>query len=192
MARGYTLIEVMVTLVILMIMFGAGVPLAHSTIDRSRTAGAATYLSARIGLARLEAIKRSAFVALQFVEKPDGFWFATYVDGNRNGVLSRDIAGGIDYAISPPLRLDQQFPGVVFGIHPDVTGFDPREPFNRSDPIQIGSSSLLSFNPNGSSTAGTIYIRGRQANQFAVRVLGVTARSRVFHFDFQDGKWRTP
>jgi type II secretory pathway pseudopilin PulG len=190
MTRGYTLNELIVTVAILMIMCGAGVPLAHSTIDRSRTAGAATYLSARIALARLEAIKRSAFVALQFLEKPDGFWFTTYVDGNRNGVLTRDIGAGIDYAISPPLRLDQQFPGVVFGIHPAVIGFDPGEPFNKSDPIQIGNSSLLSFNPNGSSTGGTIYIRGRQANQFAVRILGATARSRVFRFDFQDGKWR--
>ena len=189
---GYTLIELMATTSILTIMLAAAVPLAHSTIDRSRTAGAATYISARIATARMEAVKRSAFVAIQFVRKPDGYWIATYVDGNRNGVLARDIDSGIDFPISTEMRLDQQFPGVEFGIHPAVTAFEPTESMNYSDPIQIGRSTLLSFNPNGSSTAGTLYIRGRQANQYAVRVLGITARWRIFHFDFQDGKWRTP
>ena len=161
-------------------------------IDRSRTSGAAYYISGRIALARMEAIKRSTFMAIQFVKKSDGYWFRTYLDGNRNGVLSRDIDRGIDRPITTELRLDQQFPNVTFGIHPDVTGFVPGEAFNRSDPIQIGNSTLMSFNPNGSSTAGTLYIRGQRANQFAVRVLGTTARSRIFHFDFQGGQWRTP
>jgi prepilin-type N-terminal cleavage/methylation domain-containing protein len=189
---GYTLIELMATTSILTIMLAAAVPLAHSTVDRSRTAGAATYVAARIASARMEAVKRSAFVAIQFVNKIDGYWFATYVDGNRNGVLARDISAGIDFPIGTEMRLDQQFPGVEFGIHPLTKSFNPLESLNYSDPIQIGRSALLSFNPNGSSTAGTLYIRGRHANQYAVRVLGVTARWRIFHFDFQDEKWRTP
>ena len=60
------------------------------------------------------------------------------------------------------------------------------------DPIQIGSSTLLSFNPNGSCTSGTVFIRGSGAHQFAVRVLGTTARTRILRFDFQGGTWRTP
>lgn len=192
MARGHTFFELMTAMTILAVMFAAAAPFANSMIDRSRTAAAAYYLSSRIALARMEAIKRSTFVAIQFVNRSDGYWFRTYIDGNRNGVLTRDINRGIDRPITTELRLDQQFPYVTFGIYPEVTGFTPGEAFNHSDPIQIGNSTLMSFNPNGSSTAGTLYIRGQRANQFAVRVLGTTARSRIFHFDFQGGKWITP
>jgi type II secretory pathway pseudopilin PulG len=192
MAAGYTFIETLAALMIAGIMFGATVSLAFSMIDRSRTSAAASFMSARIALTRMEAVKRSAFVAIQFVGKSDGYWFRTYLDGNHNGVLSKDIIRGVDRPLSPELRLDQQFPGVTFGIHPEVSGLDPAEAFDRSDPVQIGSSTLMSFNPNGSSTSGTLFIRGLRANQFAVRVLGTTARARIFHFDFQDGKWRTP
>ena len=138
------------------------------------------------------AVKRSTFVALQFVLKPDGYWFRLYQDGNRNGVLARDISRGVDPPVGVDERLDRQFPGVTFGICAGVTPVVPGDAFNASDPIQIGSSSLMSFNPNGSSTAGTLYIRGRCPNQFAVRVLGVTARARIFHFDVADSQWRTP
>lgn len=192
MSRGYTLLEMLVAMTILVIMAGAAVPFAHASVDRSRASGAASYLSSRIALARLEAVKRSSFVAIQFVEKPDGYWFTTYIDGNRNGVLARDIARGVDRPISTEETLDRQFPGVMFGIDPNVTNVDPGEAFDVSDPIQIGNSTLLSFNPNGSATAGTVYIRGQRANQFAVRILGTTGRTRILQFNFQDGRWRIP
>jgi hypothetical protein len=181
----------MTALTIAVIMFGAAVPLTHSTIDRSRASAAASYMSSRIALARMDAVKRSAFVAIRFLKKSDGYWFGTFLDGNHNGVLTADITRGIDRPISTDVRLDQHFPGVIFGIHPDVTSLDPGQALDRNDPIQIGSSTLLSFNPNGSSTSGTVFIKGLHANQFAVRVLGTTARTRVFRFDFQDGTWRT-
>lgn len=192
MSRGYSLIEVLVVMALVVIVAGAAIPFAHASIDRSRTEGAAGYMAGRLMLARFEAVNRSAFVAIQFVQKTDGYWFRSYVDGNGNGVLGRDISRGTDRPLGPELRLDQQFPGVRFGICPGVTAVVPGDPFDASDPIQIGQSTVMSFNPNGSSTAGTLYIRGTRANQFAVRVLGVTARSRIFRFDFQDGKWRMP
>jgi type II secretory pathway pseudopilin PulG len=191
-SRGYTLIELVTVIAMIIVISSAAVSFAHSMIDRSRTSAAASYMSSRIALARFEAVRRSAFVAIQFVNTPDGYRFRTYLDGNRNGVLSRDIARGIDRPITTELRLDQEFPGIAFGIYPGVTAIDPGETMNASDPIQIGNSTLMSFNPNGSCTAGTLYIRGPRANQFAVRVLGVTGRSRILHFDFQEQKWRTP
>lgn len=193
MSRGYTLLEALAAMMIFVTVAGAAVPLAHNSVDRARASAAATYMAGRIALARLEAVKRSRFVAIQFVfvNETDGYRFRSYVDGNRNGVLARDISRGIDPPISAEERLDSHFSGVVFGICPSVTNVDPGEPFDRSDPIQIGRSTLMSFNPNGSATSGTLFIRGRQTNQYAVRVLGVTSRTRVLRFDFQDGTWRT-
>jgi hypothetical protein len=165
--------------------------LAYGGLDRARAAAAARYVAARLANARFEAVKRSAFVAIRFTQDASGYWLRTYVDGNGNGVLSADIGTGIDPPISTPERLDYHFSGVTFGIQPNVTGLDPGEPFNSADPIQIGASTLLSFNPNGSSTPGTLFICGRRASQFAVRVLGTTGRTRVFRFSFEEGVWRS-
>ncbi len=96
--------------------------------------------------------------------------------------------GGIDIAITANERLDYHFTGIKFGIQPNVTGIDPG-PFNASDPIQIGGSSLLSFSPTGSCTSGTLFIHGLQGHQFAVRVLGVTGRTRVLEFNFETTSW---
>jgi hypothetical protein len=140
--------------------------------------------------ARFEAVRRSAYVAIQFVQRSDGFWLRSFVDGNRNGVLSGDITRGIDTPITTDERLDHHFSGITFGILPNVTGLDPGQPFNTADPVQIGSSTLLSFSPLGSSTSGTLFIRGQRGTQFAVRVLGATGRTRTFEFYFGESRWQ--
>ena len=187
-SNGYSLLEMLMAMTLMVIVGGAGVPLAHSSVDRSRAAGAAGYVAGRMALARLEAVRRSAYVAIRFRSQSDGYWLQSYVDGNRNGVRSADIAQGVDLPITANERLDFHFSGVEFGIQPGVTGIDPG-PFNASDPIQIGSSTLLSFGPTGSSTSGTVFIRGLRGTQFAVRVLGATGRTRIFEFNVGARTW---
>ena len=188
--RGYSLLEVLLAMTIMVIVAGAAIPLAYSSVDRSRTVAAAGYLAGRMATARFEAVKRSACVAIRFVQQADGYWLQTFADGNRNGVLTRDITTGIDPPLTAIERLDYHFSGVEFGIQPNVIGIDPG-PFNASDPIQIGSSTLLSFSPTGSSTSGTLFIRGLRGNQFAVRVLGATGRTRILEFNFASNLWLT-
>ncbi|HEV3218092.1 MAG TPA: GspH/FimT family pseudopilin [Vicinamibacterales bacterium] len=190
MVRGYSLLEVLLALAFISIVAGTAIPLALSSLDQSRTAAAAAYISSRLMEARFEAVKRSAFVGVQFVRQDDGYWFQTYVDGNGNGVLAGDISLGIDRPLGPAEQLEQRFAGVTFGICPNVTAVMPGYPFNPDDPIQIGPSTVMSFSPNGSSTAGTVYIRGLNLTQFAVTVSGITAQSRIRHFDFGNGQWR--
>jgi hypothetical protein len=47
----------------------------------------------------------------------------------------------------------------------------------------------LSFGPSGGATSGTLYVRGAGAQQYAVRILGATGRSRVLRFDFLARRW---
>jgi prepilin-type N-terminal cleavage/methylation domain-containing protein len=187
-SKGYSLLEVLMALTIIVVIGGAAIPIAHGGIDRSRAAGAARYVAGRLALARFEAVRRSACVAIRFLRQADGYWMQTYVDGNRNGVLAYDIGRGIDLPITAGERLDYHFTGVEFGIQPNVTGIDPG-PFDASDPVQIGSSSFLSFSPAGSSTSGTLFIRNHQGHQFAVRILGATGRTRVLEFNAAHATW---
>jgi prepilin-type N-terminal cleavage/methylation domain-containing protein len=190
MAKGYSLLELLLVLALIAILAGTGIPLVLSSLDQSRTAAAAAYISSRLMEARFEAVKRSVFVGMQFVQTTDGYRFQTYVDGNQNGVLDADISRGIDRPLGPAEQLEQRFTGVTFLICPNVMVVLPGEPLNPGDPIRIGQSTVMSFSPNGSSTAGSVYLCGGKRSQFAVSVLGATARSRIFHFDFGDGKWR--
>jgi hypothetical protein len=55
--------------------------------------------------------------------------------------------------------------------------------------VRLGTSKVLSLNPDGTASSGTLYVHGRDRSQYAVRVLGVTARIRVLKFDFVKGRW---
>jgi prepilin-type N-terminal cleavage/methylation domain-containing protein len=191
-AHGFSLLELVVVIGLTAVLSTTVVSLALSRLDLSRTAGAAWYVAGRMASARMEAAKRSAYVALQFVERDGGYRFAAYLDGNRNGVRTSDIAAGVDRRLGPEERLDQQFPGVGFGICEDVAAVEPGDILDGGDPIRIGRSSLLSFSPDGSATPGTVYIRGLQASQYAVRVLGATGRTRILRFDFHNHRWSGP
>jgi prepilin-type N-terminal cleavage/methylation domain-containing protein len=187
-SKGYSLLEVLVALTIMVVIGGAAIPIANGGIDRSRAAGAARYVAGRMALARFEAVRRSACVAIRFLRQDDGYQMQAYVDGNRNGVLAADVMRGIDVQITAVERLGYSFPGVEFGIQPNVSGIDPG-PFDATDPVQIGSSAFLSFSPTGSSTSGTLFIRNHHGHQFAVRILGATGRTRVLEFNAAHATW---
>jgi hypothetical protein len=104
-----------------------------------------------------------------------------YVDGNRNGVRTRDIERQVDRPIGPAERLGSRFPGVSIGVMPGIE-ID-------ADPVQIGATNVMTFTPLGTATSGTVYVRGRGAVQYAVRVLGATGRTRVLRYDPDTRTW---
>ena len=156
------------------------IPQVLVTIDSSRTSAAARYLSSRLMLARMLAVQRSAAVAIRFDTDARGYRFATYQDGNGNGVRSLDISASVDRELEQPVRLFELFPGVDFVLAVDT------EP---GDPIQLSGTSLLTFTPSGTATSGSVYLRGRDGTQYVVRVLGATGRVRVLRYDTSQGQW---
>jgi len=144
-AGGFTLLDVVFATAIMGILAAIAVPQTMASVDRSRAWAAARYLAGRMALARMQAVGRSATVALRFSDAADGFGFDTFVDGNRNGVRTREIGSGVDRPLDALVQLSEMFPGVVIGLSEDASG----------DPVRTGSSSLVSFTPTGTATSGT-------------------------------------
>jgi prepilin-type N-terminal cleavage/methylation domain-containing protein len=192
MTSGYSLIELIVATTILVILATMAVPIVFYSVEYSRAAAAARYVAGRIGVARLEAVKRSTNVALRFEVQDGHYRFGTYADGNGNGVRNTDITSRIDFPLVPAEYLEAHFSGVTFGLHEGVLPVSADDSLLDGDPIRVGRSDLLSFSPRGSATSGTVYIRGEGRQQFAVRVLGVTGRVNVLRFDFQNRRWTAP
>ena len=152
------------------IVAAAAVPQLTAGVERTRAASAARYLAGRLAFARALAVARSANVAVLLTPDAGTLTSALYVDGNGNGVRTRDIDAGIDPLVAPPVRLADAFPHVVLSLT------DP------SDTLAPETTALLSFTPTGTATSRTLYLRGRDGSQYAVRVLGATGRTRVLRY----------
>lgn len=189
-ASGLSLPEVMTAISISTTVVAVAMPMLLTGLDGFRTAGAARYFAARLAMVRMEAVKRARTVAVRFEPDGEGFRFCVYVDGNRNGVRTSDIAGGTDWRLGDADRLDAHFRNVAFGIAAHVPGVDGEAAGANSDPIRFGQSNLLSYTPLGTSSSGTAYIRSLDGTQYAVRVLGATARTRVLEYRPEERRWR--
>ena len=163
----------------LVLLAAMAVPWVTSGVERARARAAARYLATRMARIRTQAVTRSTTVALRFDASSTGLVVGVYGDGNGNGVRTRDIESGIDRSLEPAVRLEDLFPGVLIAA---ATG-------NDGPAVDLGGSDLLSFTPSGTATSGTISILGRDGSQFAVRVLGSTARIRLLRFDPVSRQW---
>lgn len=183
-APGFSFIELLLVLTVVTILSAAAAPVLLAGVDRVRSVAAARSLAQQCGLARLQALGRARYVALQFTPVGDDFAIQAFADGNRNGVRTAEIGRGIDTPLSAPVRLSADFPGVRIALDPGV-GLG-------TDPVRLSGGALLSFSPDGTATAGTIYVLGRDRTQLAVRVLGVTGRTRVLKYERSTGSWEPP
>jgi type II secretory pathway pseudopilin PulG len=188
-SRGYTLLELLFVSGCVSVLGGIAVPQALTTLDDVRAAGAARYISGRLQRARMEAVMRSADVALRFSQDAAGYSYNVYVDGNRNGVRSADISKGVDRELMPLERLSDHFPGVAFGALPNLPPVDPGGTPPGTDPVRLGSSNMASFSAKGTSSTGTLYIRGKGASQYAVRLFGETGKTRILRFESRTRTW---
>jgi prepilin-type N-terminal cleavage/methylation domain-containing protein len=183
---GFTLPELLLTLACAATITGMAVPILSHALDDFRAGMAARYLASRIRNARMDAIKRATAVALKLEPGTPDYTVIPYADGNGNGVRTADIRRGVDPPVGTPEQLGANFPGVHFGLLDGAVDVDGAA--SGTDGVRIGSSRILTMSPDGTATAGTLYVRGRHA-QYAVRVLGTTGRTRVLKYRTRDRTW---
>jgi len=187
---GTSLIEALLAAAVAVTLGAASVPALLGQRDSLHAAGAARHVAALVHATRAESLKRGVHVALVFLPSGQDFRFATFADGNDDGVRAADIAAGIDRQVSAWMRIGDQFPRAAFGIVPGVADPDSGSTLTGSA-LKLGGSSMLSFGPAGGATSGTLYVRGPADQQYAVRLLGATGRSRLLRFDFGERRWVT-
>lgn len=184
---GLTLIELLLVLAVIVTVGGLAIPFMRNALDDIRTAMAARYVSARVMGVRIEAVKRSMCIGLRFEPAGSDYRYASFADGNGNGVRSSDISSGIDPQLGAFESLRDRVGGVQFGLLagvPDVDGNGN----TGSDGVRIGTARILTVSPNGTATAGTLYVHGRR-RQYAVRILGITGRVRVLQYREGSRQW---
>jgi hypothetical protein len=186
-AEGRTLLEVLLTMAITATVGTVAAASSAAAIDDLRAAVAARHVAGRLASIRVAALRRGASQALRFEAVGSDYMFAPYEDANGNGVRTEEIQRGVDRVTGSFERLSDQFPGVRFELGSGIPDADGVEGTG-ADGVRIGSARILTMGEDGTATSGTLYIRGRRG-QYAVRVLGVTGRTRMLQYDAGTRTW---
>jgi prepilin-type N-terminal cleavage/methylation domain-containing protein len=177
--RGHSLVEMLAAVAIILIMASAAIPHLKAYAVEAHLLAAGRAFKWEFLKARSIAVRSGAQTAIRFESGPRGPSYSLYMDGNRNGVRSTDIAAGTDRRIAGPLELNAGASDVRVGINSGVPAIPPDGGIlDPADPIRFGSSNMVSFSPLGTATPGTFYLAG-EGLQGAVRVTGGTARVRL-------------
>lgn len=175
--EGYSLLEVIVVLGIILTMGAVALPNINGYRQEAALLGAAQNFKSEFMKARSIALKKNTQTAIRFERGESGqVMYATYIDGNSNGVISSDISKGLDVRISGPFRLDAGQLGVEVGVLPNAPA--PEGGPLGSEPVRFGNSRMVSFSTMGTGTPGTFYLRGK-SSMAGVRVTGGSARVRI-------------
>lgn len=141
--------------------------------------------------ARSCAIARNRNVGLKFRKNGPRYEWTLYADGNGNGVLSREIASGVDPEVGVylPWSRNDVLPGIMNGIPvPDPT--TPGRFLDRiDDPIRFNNSDICSFSGMGESTPGSVYLWDGRDRMAVVRVFGATAKVRTLYYRRGEKGW---
>lgn len=192
---GFQLVELLVSLAVLGLLISvAAAPLLRISAKNQVRAAAAEVASA-MRTAKSFAIAHSANVGVKFRRLPEGgVEWALYRDGDGDGVLSADIAAGVDPAVAPAQRLAHFARGVGFGFPPGPAPRDPSRPERRmdrlDDPLRFNNSDIAAFDPLGGSTPGSAYVTDGRGELAAVRVVAMTGRVHVLLYDRRSETWR--
>jgi type II secretory pathway pseudopilin PulG len=190
LCRGYSVLELVFVLGLVATVSVMTVPNLLARLDEYRVAGAARYVSARLQRARMDAVARSRSVAVRFSAGSDGrYVFTEFVDGNHNGILAPDLERSVDSIIGPPESLADNFAGIDFGTLAAIPPVDGGSQPPDGDPIRFGPGNTATFTPLGTSTPGSVYIRGKNT-QYVVRVFGETGKTRVLKFNTRTREWK--
>jgi type II secretory pathway pseudopilin PulG len=194
-ASGFSLLDLVVTLAVIAIAAGLGVPELFRATERTRLGLGAGEIASSLRLTRVYAMRHSANVAIKFVTARNGtVSWALFRDDDGDGVRTQDIDRGVDRQVEPWRPLTHLGTGVGFGFPPGPLPPDPTSgrPIggSRDDPIRFNSSDLASFSAAGTATPGSVYLTDTRGGLVVVRVTNRSGRVRTMRWEPDRRVWR--
>jgi prepilin-type N-terminal cleavage/methylation domain-containing protein len=194
-AKGFTLVELLVATALLALLTLLVAPLVHNFASGATVELAAGEIAVALRQARAYAVRHSANVGVKFRTGDDGrVRWGLYLDGNGNGVRTKEIDSGVDPLAAPVRTLAHFGHTARFGFPAGRAPRDPSDPRRRldrlDDPIRFNASDIASFTPFGGSTPGSIYVTDGRHRLLAVRVSNRTGRVHVLSYDPRRERWR--
>ena len=180
------MIELLILLTVASILLGLSLPVSASVVDEGRTKLAASFLSSRFRLARIEAVNRGMTVGVVFDTAAGKWTLRVCRDDNGNGLKRAEIASGTDTCFDGPHDFEALFPGTSVWVDPRLIG-PAGEPGN-PDPVRFGTADIASFSPLGGGTAGSLFLRSARGLTYSVR-LASNGRVRIFRYDVRPASW---
>jgi type II secretory pathway pseudopilin PulG len=185
---GIVLGELAAALAIVILLAGMSLPTVVHAVDAGRARHAAGVMASRFRSARQAAILGGRSVGVLFDRAADGTWqYQVCEDGNGNGVRRTETRTGVDPCPEAPSVFEMALPGTRLAVDATLPG--PDGSAASTDPVRFGASDLASFSPAGTCTAGTLFIRSAGGAQYAVRVSGVTGRTRILRYEAGSRRW---
>jgi hypothetical protein len=192
-STGASLAEALVVTALAAAAVLSAAPAVAHLRDAGRAGSAARSLAAQLREQRFRSIGERKACGLWFEKLAEGWRYREVVDGNGNGLRTAEIRSGVDRTVAGPFRVESLVAGARLGFppggpFPEVppgTGSIP----NTADPVQFGSSDVVSFTPLGGSSSGTLYFTDGATALSAVVVYGPTVRVRVLRFDPRERAW---
>lgn len=170
--RGTTLSELLITLAVISTLAGAGAHSLVQALPNYRLGGAARSLLMNIHRTKLQAVQRGCAFYLDFDMDNDGRLDKghCFLWEDRNDNFHKDHLEKAEPVFD--LKLPA---GVCLGAYPKDLGGPRRGPNNTRVAAGGGDgitfrSNRIRFNPNGTCTAGTIYLHSSRGRTFALRL----------------------
>jgi hypothetical protein len=190
--RGLSTVELITVVAVAAALLSATASGAFQLQSALAVRSAAAELAAAFFRARACALARSVAVGIKFRRDGGRYEWALYRDGNGNGILSAEIASGVDRPLG--LAIPWQRNDVRPGILKDAAVPDPTSPGRRldrlDDPIRFNNSDICSFSPIGESTPGSVYLWDGRDRMAVVRIFGRTAKIRTLYYFRGEKSWR--
>lgn len=185
-ASGTSLVEVLIVLSLIVSVSAIGLPALGQSADEKRTRDSAAFLAGQFRMARHRAVLTGRSTAVVFDDVAGEVGWRVCADLDRDGVRRGDIASGVDRCDAAPEPISVRFANVRVAYAPGIPGPDEDGPVAA---LRFGGAGMAVFSPAGTATSGTIALRAETTAQFAVRVAGVTGRTRILRFDAGRRVW---
>jgi prepilin-type N-terminal cleavage/methylation domain-containing protein len=196
--RGFTLLELMVTIAVLGVVVAMSIPSFNSLAEKWRVKGAAEYVYEQLMFARTEAVKRSRPIIVSFGADNTATWALGITSRNEAdacdpGETSIDAADActIDYDNDPATDdpVLYRFTSLAF-TDVRMKGEDGNAPAFATDVvgdcIESGNSAQTCFDPvRGMARPGTVVV-GTDRHEAWI-VVGIMGRARICAPDNEQG-----